>query len=212
MNDQKYYKGFFKTKDPNILICRSFFANEGSHFFYRKKYTVGKEHRYNGDLKMCLSGIHCCVSLGKVDSYYPFSRGVTRARSNYPFCLSSGAFDKNKVYCEVIPHGRIIEDNGKVCCSRLYIKQKLNKLNILRILFSELYSNDQDIRRWAINAIIDIYEDAFSHYDTTIFGKYDICSENILSILRKSIKKTRDIKLGLNMHNMLSRLESILRC
>lgn len=127
--------------------------------------------------------MHCCISLGEVDKYYSFSH-------------RSPVFKPNKAYCEVVPYGRAIKIGGKVCCSRLYIKRKLNKFEILKRLFLELYSDNFNIRCWAIEAILDIYKYYSDPMGATIFDRYDIYGEHVLSILKKSIGKAKNNELN----------------
>lgn len=112
MKGQKCYKGFYKTGIPNKLICCGSNGIED----YEKIYTIGKKHYHRGSLKMCHSGLHSCLYINLVDSFYHFS-------------------NRNTVICIVRPYGKIVgPEYGKLCSSALHVERRLNRKEILNEL------------------------------------------------------------------------------
>ena len=109
MNNNIAYKAF-DYEENGYLVC------EG--IGYKKKYRIGKEHRHNGELKICTSGLHCCQELIDVYNYKPPGSPV----------------------CEIIQYGRCLCHTypSKICCSRIKIIRKLSDTEIVRIILSKI--------------------------------------------------------------------------
>ena len=122
MKNKIHYKGFLRTGDPNVF-CSKALDYTGNNI---KRYTIGKKHYHNGELRMCYSGLHSCTHLCFLDNYYDF------------ICNHHGIG-----CCEVIPFGKIKKDYGmskygKICSSGLEVVRELSENEIVDKLISEI--------------------------------------------------------------------------
>ena len=87
----KGYKGFNKD-----LTCRDF------------QYEIGKEYKYEGNIKLCSEGFHFCRKLIDIHRYYNLK-------------------DEEVRVCEIIASGNIIEGDDKCVTDTIKIIRELSK-------------------------------------------------------------------------------------
>ena len=101
----------YKAFNPD-LKCKDF------------QYEIGKTAIYNGDIKICRRGFHCCEMLLDTLNYY-------------------NLFDANgnlNRFCEVYGTGNFEKDEGgnKTVFEKLHVKAEINIKDFLKISFEAI--------------------------------------------------------------------------
>ncbi len=149
---------FYKAFDKD-LCCR------------KLQYTIGETTFVEGDIKMCVNGIHCCKQALSCLQYY--RRDDSR-------------------FCEVVPSGEMITEGNKTVCRSITVVRELTGEELSTLLtgpYKSWYDNGQPrieytykdgrknglYKEWHENGQLQI---EFTYKDGAKEGQYKIWHEN----------------------------------